>query len=393
MKIRNASFYVLATVLSVFLLLLAAELATRGISWASGKGFRLGLHELNPKDAAVQSNYVWHPFTGVIFRPRRTFEVGHAYQEEKARVFVDGQGFLVSPGPQLPVEKAPNEIRIATIGGSTTANLNLSFEENWPGILAALLRERFPERKISVINAGIPGFDTAQSIGNLALRVMPYQPDIVIVYHAYNDLKAVRADDSFVPDYSHIHPKPFGSHIETGWMESLLESSMLYVRARNRKSQVTELKQVSPKKAGRLPDVPARAATTFEQHMRALAGIARSGNAQVVFPSFATLHDTRLDYRRRESVTGLSKLKRAELLSLLHYTPGLTVNGVLHGIREYNERVRGIADNENVFWVDTAAAMGHDDKFYIDRVHFSREGARKFAEILLPRLIALASQR
>lgn len=386
MQNRKPIYYILATVLSVVLLLLFAELATRGISLVSGKGFTLALHELNPRDEAVQSNYQWHPFSGVTFRPNIVIEGGHPNQVGMARVFVDEKGFLVSPGPQLSLEKAPGEIRIATIGGSTTASINLSYEENWPGIVGAYLQTRFPDRKISVINAGIPGFDTAQSIGNLALRVMPYQPDIVIIYHAYNDLKAVRAEGSFSPDYTHIHPKPFGFHVDAGWTESLLENSMLYVRARNRNLVVDKLDRLKASQETGLPTVPEQAVRTFEQHMRALAAIARSGNAQVVFPSFATLHEPGLDYGDDSVVSNLSNLRRSELRALLYYTPGLTVNGVLDGIVKYNDVMRRIAEQVGVHWVDTASALNHEEKYFLDRVHFSREGANRFAAEIAPKL-------
>ena len=93
----------------------------------------------------------------------------------------------------MPLEKAKDEIRIATIGASTTANLNLNYEDNWPGKLGALLQSEFPDKQVTVINAGIPGFNTAQSIGNLTLRVLRFSPDVVIIYHAYNDLKLARS--------------------------------------------------------------------------------------------------------------------------------------------------------------------------------------------------------
>ena len=78
------------------------------------------------------------------------------------------------------------------MGGTESAN---------PDLIGELLRNRFPDHTITVINAATPGFDTSQSIGNLALRVMPFEPDVVIVYHAYNDLKMIRTDRPFKPDY------------------------------------------------------------------------------------------------------------------------------------------------------------------------------------------------
>ena len=67
---RTASFYIAGLLISVAVLLLAIEGATRLISWAGGHGFTLALHERDATDEAITDLYRFHPFTGFVFNPR-----------------------------------------------------------------------------------------------------------------------------------------------------------------------------------------------------------------------------------------------------------------------------------------------------------------------------------
>ena len=174
---------------------------------------------------------------------------------------------------------------------------------------------------------------------------MPFNPDVVVIYHAYNDLKAVRPDIAYNPDYSHIHRKPYGFHKEPPWLIRLLGRSMFYVRMRNKYRELQTLSTPVGANDGqeRLRAVPALAARTFEQHLQSLVAIAQLGGAKVVLSSYATLHDLRRDYTDRDVVDTLSAMQKRELNSLTHFTPGLTLDGVTEGMREYNEIIEVVA--------------------------------------------------
>lgn len=389
MSAKSFRYYVYGTLVVLTVFFGSAELLTRTVSWFSGKGFTLALHELDGHDRAVNDIYQWHPFVGFTFRPDNLFVGGHPGQASRSQILVDSHGFLARD-EGLAWNKGDGEIRIATIGGSTTANINLSFDENWPGQLGALLQKALPGKTIRVINAGTPGFDTAQSIGNLALRVMPFNPDVVIIYHAYNDLKAIKPNIAYNPDYSHIHRKPFGFHKEPPWLIRLLNRSMFYVRMRNKYRQMQALSTPVGAKdgQGRLRAVPALAAQTFEQHLQALVAIAQLGSAKVVLSSYATLHDLQQDYTDRDVIDTLGTLQKQELISLVHFTPGLTLNGMFEGMRKYNETIEIVAKRNSTGWVDNARLIPHEAEYFVDRVHFASRGAARMAENLLPAVLA-----
>lgn len=390
-KFKRILFY---NFLILFVLLGTIELTTRVMSWVTGSGFTLGLHEVDPHDQKIKDIYRWHPFTGFIFSQNIRFVGGHAKQTHETHLMTDSHGFLYD-GKELTYKKQPDEIRIATIGGSTTANINLNYDENWPGLLGKYLQEAFPQKEFSIINAGVPGFDTSQSISNLALRVMPFKPDIVIIYHAYNDLKAIRPNSAFNPDYSHFHNTPYGFHKEPGLILKLLNNSMFFVRMRNSNREM-QLKidklnklNATDETEKRLDAVPAHAKDTFEQHIRSLVSIGQSGGAKMVLSTFATLNDTTLNYNNEETIRSLTELQQISLGSLKHFTPGLTLQGILDGINQYNELLRQVASSTNSNVVDNATRIPHEEKYFVDRVHFSVNGAELMAKSFYPTVVKI----
>lgn len=386
---RTIVYYFIGSLLIVSLFFIIIELTTRTISWFSGNGFALALHELDPNDTKITSIYQWHPFIGFVTKPLMKLAGGHPRSNKLVDLRTDKFGFLAKDN-SLNFQKQNNEIRIATIGASTTFNANLAYDDNWPGHLEYLLQKAFPDKKIRVINASVPGFDTSQSVSNLALRVMPFSPDIVIIYHAYNDLKAIQPSKSFLPDYSHIHDKPYDVATKLPLYLKILHESMFYVRTRNsyrqmlmnRKNYETKNSQTE-----RVNKVPAQAEAAFRQHIESMIGIAQAGGARVVLSSFATLLDPHADYSQPKTVKTLSKMQVEEVAAFMHFTPNLTFNGILDGLNLYNRTLHNLAIKHQTGWVDNAKLIPHEDKYFVDRVHFDVEGAKLMAENFTPVVI------
>jgi lysophospholipase L1-like esterase len=378
---RVVGFFVY-NIIAVCFLLAVIELTTRTISFVQGKGFTLALHELDPYNQKIKNIYKWHPFVGFTFKPMENFTTSYRNQKQISQVFIDKYSFLTKDF-SLKIEKNINEFRIATIGGSTTANINLTFDQNWPGYLGNIIQKKYPEKVIRVINAGIPGFDTAQSIGNLSLRVMPFKPDLVIIYHAYNDLKAIRGDIAFKPDYSHIHNRPYGFHKEPAFFVKFLSNSMFYVRSRNAYRRMNENKALQEKNEKRLSYIPNEAKKAFQEHLQSLVAIAQAGGAEVMLSSFATLYDVQTGFTE-SSMKNFSELQKNDLASIYYFTPGLTVPAIFDGIVSYNKIISDVSSQKKVFFVDNARLIPHEDKYFIDRVHFSDSGAALMAKNFAP---------
>lgn len=136
--------------------------------------------------------------------------------------------FLQMPPAPLPesLEKPAGTIRVLTLGGSTTRNGRLPFEQRYPTLLEQYLQERFPDMKIEVLNAGMDWYTTRHSLITYTTMYRKWKPDLVIVMHAINDLYRSfsppdRAVGDYKSDWSHFYgasingakPPTFEEHI------------------------------------------------------------------------------------------------------------------------------------------------------------------------------------
>ena len=91
--------------------------------------------------------------------------------------------------------RAPGEIRVAALGGSTTESPGLAEGKRYPTPLQALLSEAHPDRRVEVFNGGRNWWTTKHSLIHYVTHVRRWRPDVVVVMHAVN----VDLYRSFVP--------------------------------------------------------------------------------------------------------------------------------------------------------------------------------------------------
>ena len=101
---------------------------------------------------------------------------------------INRDGFFSTP--EISREKGPRTLRIAFLGGSSTAGTVpvLPDEETWPWLAARELDRLLPDRDVDFINAAVPGYSTFESYGRLWSRLRFFEPDVVVVYHGWNDM-------------------------------------------------------------------------------------------------------------------------------------------------------------------------------------------------------------
>lgn len=87
-------------------------------------------------------------------------------------------------------EKSPNVTRILCVGDSFTACDQVPYAQSWPAVLETRLNARLAStaRRVEVVNAGFPGFSTANEAAWLAKFGATFAPDVVLVATTPNDL-------------------------------------------------------------------------------------------------------------------------------------------------------------------------------------------------------------
>jgi lysophospholipase L1-like esterase len=106
-------------------------------------------------------------------------------------------------GEEISLPKPDGVYRIIAVGGSTTFGVYLPWNESYPYYLQEELRERFGTDAIEVVNGGLTGSTAAESFHRLPTQLLPADPDMVVVYHAFNDLLP-RVFNGYEDDYYHF---------------------------------------------------------------------------------------------------------------------------------------------------------------------------------------------
>lgn len=121
--------------------------------------------------------------------------------------------------PEIPADKPPGTIRVAVLGASTVFGAYAPHNEStFPGRLERLLRDRMPDRRIEVINAGIPGFGLANQARLFDRLIAGFSPDITIVYPGFNDFGAYCRGTGTESTW---RPQPLVSFELPGWLLSV----------------------------------------------------------------------------------------------------------------------------------------------------------------------------
>jgi len=92
-------------------------------------------------------------------------------------------------GEEFPKEKPRGEFRIVAIGGSTTYDEDVPDDkEIHTAQLEEILRTKYGYPNVRVINGGVPGYNSFESLVNLEFRVLDINPDMILHYDNNNDV-------------------------------------------------------------------------------------------------------------------------------------------------------------------------------------------------------------
>lgn len=298
--------------------------------------------------------WVPHPFLPYAGRPNAEYTFKNNREPFIEHVKTNAYGFR---SHEFPAEKGPNDFFVVCLGGSTTFGYAASNDLTWPELLEKRLAERYPERNIKVFNLGQDNATSVVSLVNLLLIGVHVQPDLVIVYHGYNDLDAVGASN-FRTDHSHFYadldPDKAWRGIERSlpaWMRRsyaitwMAGASDLVFRLNDLGSLVSKPREPDP---DRLRGIEATL-----QNFRTMASAARGRGAEILFSTF-------------------------------QFRDG---DGPL--FVQFNDRLRAYFEERGFPYVDQAALIPDNDaSIHVDECHFTQRGREMMADNYFDAIVA-----
>jgi lysophospholipase L1-like esterase len=310
-------------------------------------------------------------------------------------VAVNPSGFRGRP---IQTQKPAGAFRIIALGGSTTLGVANREDETYPYYLGALLRARYPDSVIEVENAGGAWYSTAHILVNYELRVRPYEPDLVVVFEAINDLYRSFSPPWFAvgpfrPDYSHyIGPysrflgpevddvapslRPLGSD----WLlwRTLARAfggdpspfdyhptNVAKITATLREREVRDFKS--------LP--------SFHRYYERLVRNILADGHRVVIGSQPFLYRPDLPPEERALI-------RYPQIFCAENGTYPTLASMEAGMRRFNAEAHAVADAAHVPFLDFEAAVPKTDRYFSDDVHLTAAGNQILAKMVFDGIVA-----
>ena len=293
------------------------------------------------------------------------------YPLNKDKGFLFGQhrtnNFRNNNGPKgdrdIAVPKPEGLIRVNCIGGSTTGNYIVYKDKSfsYPMELENILKKQFPDKKIEVNNFGQGGCTSAELFIRFLLEIMDTKSDIVIIYHAYNDLP-VSLTSGFQSDYSHAK-KNLGETFYLYRLASFIPHfplafyNFFITKLFYQHIKYSLLESISK---GRVClDGEFKGTTTYKRNIEYIINICNAHGIYVVLSTFSHyLYD---------------EIKDAKLHK--KYREGVILE---------NRAIRELADKYCIPLVDNFSLIPSEKKYFVDSIHFSPEGMNLLARNISP---------
>lgn len=268
------------------------------------------------------------------------------------RVRIDSRGFR---SPELTDPRPPGSVRLAFLGASTTFCAHAtSNERTWPHLVWRALQDAHPAVPIDYVNAAVRGYTLPSSLLNLELRVKALSPDIIVIYHAQNDLAV---DSRRLARQAGIYK---GAGDDTDWLSKL--SLTWYLLKKN--VQITLREQKARQPGAQLLFEPRELSEDFRKNLLALARASQEITPYVVIPTFS--------YKIRREQAHSEQLKAASIA--IYYMPYMNPEGLLDAYEEYNRVIRDVANETGSLLVDGELTIPPDDLHFADSYHFLDAG-------------------
>ena len=352
--------------LSIGAMLIAAELGLRALNAAGAyQGLFSALGQARPplNTRELPGMYYAHPYSAYALKPGYT------------RANIERINSLGFRGEEIAADKPDGVYRIVAIGGSTTFGVYLPWNQSYPYYLQENLRARLNTDAIEVINAGMTGSTTAESLHRLFTQILPIKPDMVVIYHAYNDLFP-RVFNDYQEDYFHWRKSdpnnPPGMTRFYLWRLALRAlNPTAFHENYDLQRYVWKTENLPDSDTERLVNFSTSSNRAFTNNMDYMITTLQAWKIQPVLASFAIYPD------------------------IWHWNDYFPAYVWEEGIRQNNDAIRGLVTKYNLPLVPFAEAMTgvKTRKYYNDSIHMTAEGNEIKADVFAATIAPLISEQ
>lgn len=292
---------------------------------------------------------------------------------------VNSQGFISTP--ELTIEKPDGTFRIVFLGGSSTAGTgtDLVDEETWPWKTINLLRAE-TGAKIDFINGAVGGYTSFESYGRLWSRIRHFNPDLIVVYHGWNEMYYFSQVDSITSwrtlddgSWSFDTTDSPITYYQPLWVDKFIRFSQFLTRVRLRLSHHVSGENAAKYNSENLDaDFDRRGLDVWKTNLQFVIAAAETIGAKYLVAKQATL-----------IVEGLPETERERCRYEYH---GFDHDAHVRAFAGIYQIIDDVVPVDSI--VDLTNISGVPDYFY-DHVHLTSSGASEVARLISAQLVRL----
>lgn len=329
-------------------------------------------------EAALEYRHYNHGYTTPLFGKK---EVGHQTEEKN-------KAEEVIPEPQAesalsknntityePIHKFPfdkrikpdtdnNDLRVWIASASHAVAGRMPVEFVFPNLLCEVLNVN---ETCYVINGSDGGMSISQNVDMIKEYASTFNPDYAVLYQMSMEIggqqrRLIEGDAR--PEAKNTGVFDFSELIKLYQSLSLYGHLMDYIGG-------------SIKLSGQLKQqLPLEMAKDFKQKIESFVVVCRNNNIEPVLSTFAISHNK----------NNIDKMRYSARTDFVKFSAYLSPDGWINMVDRYNVIVRGIAAEQNLRLVEIDKILSGKSQYFIDFVHFNKEGHRKVAEAIASQL-------
>ncbi len=291
---------------------------------------------------------------------------------------IDENGFI------MPSKRYDNpDVTLAFLGSSTTECGFVDEEKRFPYLTGKLLEKKL-DLKINSYNAAAHGNNSIHSLNILLNKVLPLNPDVVIMKHNISDLRILMSTGTYWSTGSGDSPivvtstNSFSARSFFRSIKNMLIPN-LYAKVKQFADRFSDNDTpiIPVGKGGSVKIDKARILKEFKMNLRTFVSICESRG---ITPVLMTQANRYTDAPDKIVVDSLKRLKE-------YY--GFEYSDFKALADAFNEAVRQVALESEIKLIDLAAEVPQTNEYLYDSTHLNNNGSELSAEIIARELVGL----
>jgi len=288
------------------------------------------------------------------------------------RVHINRHGYR---GPDFDPDKPPGAVRIMFYGGSAVFDSSAGAGGDWPRQVEKFLNDG-GQGRAEVINAGVPGHASFDSLGRFYSEGHAFQPDYVVLYNSWNDIKYFKYDSPLLRSFNCYGESFDPRYYYSGPIDRFLcARSRLYLGLR----ELYYIKKLNLGPEGALPSPPgtsenitALGPKQYRLNLELFVEAVKSARAVPILMTQARLvHPDNAEDQKNRIRYNLVSMDHEQLLEAF----GIT-----------DQIIMAVGRAKNVAVIDASKSFTGKDEIFDDQIHFTEKGSSEFARFVADHL-------